>query len=164
MLLLQSINLYTCIFAFLNLLILYFVLKKILFKPVMNYLEKRQNEVADTIKATEEAKADAQQLKQQYEAQLKESRAEGQKVIEEMTERANQIYAETVRKAEEESRAILERAKEAAEREHEKVLKESKAEISGLAIAAASKVVEANMDTESNRKIIDQFLEETGAA
>lgn len=161
---LQSLNLYTCVFALINLLILFFVLKKVLFKPVMNYMDKRKNEVADSLRTSENAKAEALELKQQYEDQIKEARADGQKIIDDMTARANKIYSETVAKAEEESRRILARAQEDAQREHEKVLKDSKAEISGLAIAAASKVIDANMDTESNRKLVDKFLDETGAA
>lgn len=161
---LQSLNLYTCVFAFLNFLILFFVLKKVLFKPVMNYMEQRSDEIANTIKDSEEAKASAEQLKADYEAQLKNAKADGQKIIDEMTERANNYYDSTVAKAEAESRDIIARAKEDSEREHQKILQESKAEIAGLALAAASKVIGANMDNESNRKIIDKFLEETGAA
>ena len=161
---LQSLNLYTCVFAFLNFLVLFFVLKKVLFKPVMNYMEQRSEEIANTIKESEEAKADADQLKKEYEFQLKNAKADGQKIIDEMTVRANNYYDSTIAKAEEESREILARAKEDSEREHQKILQESKAEIAGLALAAASKVIGANMDNESNRKIIDKFLEETGAA
>lgn len=161
---LQSLNLYTCVFALINLLILFFVLKKVLFKPVMNYMDKRKNEVADSLKTSENAKNEALELKQQYEEQMKTARADGQKIIDDMTARANKIYSDTVAKAEEESRQILARAQEDVQREHEKVLKDSKAEISGLAIAAASKVIDANLDNESNRKLVDKFLDETGAA
>lgn len=161
---LQSLNLYTCVFALINMLILFFVLKKVLFKPVMNYMDKRKNEVADSLKTSENAKTEALELKEQYEEQMKTARADGQKIIDDMTVRANKIYADTIAKAEEESRQILARAQEDAQREHEKVLKDSKAEISGLAIAAASKVIDANLDTESNRKLVDKFLDETGAA
>lgn len=161
---LQSLNLYTCVFALINLLILFFVLKKVLFKPVMNYMDKRKNEVADSLKTSENAKNEALELKQQYEEQMKTARADGQKIIDDMTARANKIYSDTVAKAEEESRQILAHAQEDAQREHEKVLKDSKAEISGLAIAAASKVIDANLDNESNRKLVDKFLDETGAA
>lgn len=161
---LQSLNLYTCVFALINMLILFFVLKKVLFKPVMNYMDKRKNEVADSLKTSENAKTEALELKEQYEEQMKTARADGQKIIDDMTARANKIYSDTVAKAEAESRQILARAQEDAAREHEKVLKDSKAEISGLAIAAASKVIDANLDTESNRKLVDKFLEETGAA
>lgn len=161
---LQSLNLYTCVFALINMLILFFVLKKVLFKPVMNYMDKRKNEVADSLKTSEDAKSEALELKEQYEEQMKTARADGQKIIDDMTVRANKIYADTIAKAEEESRQILARAQEDAQREHEKVLKDSKAEISGLAIAAASKVIDANLDTESNRKLVDKFLDETGAA
>lgn len=161
---LESLNLYTCVFAFLNFLILFLILKKILWKPVMNYMDQRSQEVADTIESADKANAEAQELRAQYEAQLKTAKADGQKIIDEMTERANNIYNSTVAKAEQESRDIIARAKEDSEREHQKILQDSKAEIAGLALAAASKVMSANMDNEANRKIIDKFLEETGVA
>lgn len=161
---LESLNLYTCVFAFLNFLILFFVLKKVLFKPVMNYMQQRSDEIAANIKEGEETRADALQLKAEYEEQLKNAKADGQKIIDEMTQRANTYYDMTVEEARRESQEIIARAKEDSEREHQKILQESRAEIAGLALAAASKVIGANMDSEANRKIIDKFLEETGAA
>lgn len=161
---LESLNLYTCVFAFLNFLILFFVLKKVLFKPVMNYMQERSDEIAQSIKESEDKTVEANELKQQYEAQLKHAQADGQKIIDEMTERANNYYESTVAKAEEESRQIVARAKDEGEREHQRILQESKAEIAGLALAAASKVIGANMDSERNREIIDKYLEETGVA
>lgn len=161
---LQSINLYSCIFAFLNFLILFLVLKKTLFGPIMSYMDKRSEEIDTTIRESEKANADAQLLKTQYEDRLQEARADGQKIIDEMTERANNYYNSTVEKADQESREIIARAKEDSEREHQKILQESKAEIAGLALAAASRVMNANMDNEANRRIIDEFLDETGVA
>ena len=161
---LESLNLYTCVFAFLNFLILFLIVKKLLWKPIMNYMDTRAEEIETSINESEKANAEAQELKAQYEAQIKNARAEGQKIIDDMTARANNIYNSTVEKAEQEGREIIARAKEDSEREHQKILQESKAEIAGLALAAASKVMSANMDNEANRKIIDKFLEETGAA
>lgn len=161
---LQSLNLYTCVFAFLNFLVLFLILKKVLFKPVMNYMQERSDDIAQTIKESEEMNAEAAALKEQYEKQLRGAKHDGQKIIDEMTERANNYYETTVAKAEQESREIVARAREDGEREHQRILQESKAEIAGLALAAASKVIGANMDNERNREIIDKFLDETGAA
>lgn len=161
---LESINLYTCVFALLNFLILFFILKRVLFKPVMKYIDDRNNEIETSIKESEEANAEAKELKAQYELQLKNAQAEGQKIIDDMTARANKIYDSTVAEARQESQDIIARAKEDSEREHQLILQQSKAEITGLALAAASKVIGANMDNETNRKIIDKFLDETGAA
>ena len=161
---LESISLYTCVFALINLLILFLVLKLVLFKPVMNFMDKRSQAVADDLQTAADAKSEALEMKSQYDEQLKASRVEGQKIVDDMTKRANQIYADTIAKAEEESRQIIARAHAEAEREHDKVLKDSKAEISGLALAAASKVIGANMDNDVNRRLVDKFLEENGAA
>ncbi len=161
---LESLNLYTFVFALLNLLILFLVLKKVLWKPVLNYMDKRQEGIESDLKNAEDSKTEAAALKAQYEEQMQGAKEEGQKVIDEMTARANKIYEDTVAEAEKQSKEIIARAQADAEREHEKALKDAKAEIAGLAIAAASKVMEANLDTESNRKLVDKFLEETGAA
>lgn len=161
---LQSINAFTCVFALINLLILFFVLKKILFKPVMSYMENRQNEVSSTLDHAEQEKTEALELKKQYEDQMKTAKQDGQAIIDEMTTRANKIYDDKIQEAQTESRTIISQAQEDAKREHEKVMSQSKSEIAGLALSAASKVMEANMDNEKNRELVDQFLKETGAA
>ena len=44
------------------------------------------------------------------------------------------------------------------------MLKDIRGQVAGLALAAASKVIEANMDNEANRALVDRFIDEAGAA
>jgi F-type H+-transporting ATPase subunit b len=58
----------------------------------------------------------------------------------------------------------MEKGREEIEREREQMLKDIKGQVAGLALAAASKVIDANMDNERNRALVDKFIDEEGVA
>lgn len=150
--------------AFINLIILYFVLRKVLFRPVMAYMANRTKMIEDTITNANNQKAEAMEMKATYEAQMKTAKAEGKKLIDtavaKATAQQNKMIAEAQRQAE----GILAKAREEVELERAQMLKDVRSEVASLAFAAASKVLEANLDTENNRLLVDKFIDEAGAA
>ena len=70
-------------FTLLNLLILYCILKKFLFKPVTNFIDNRNNKIQETIDAANATRAEVDELKLQYQEQLRGAGEEGKKIIEE---------------------------------------------------------------------------------
>ena len=143
---------------------LYFVMKKILFKPVTDFMENRQNSIQNSIDSAEQQKAEAFEMKQNYENQLKEAKAEGLKIIEELTAKANRVHDNIIEDAKLESQTIMTNARKDIENEREQMLKEIRNEIASLALSAASKVMEDNMNTKENRALVDKFLDEAGVA
>ncbi len=59
---------------------------------------------------------------------------------------------------------IKTKAMEEIDRERDQMLKSIKNQVASLALAAASKVIDANMDTVSNKVIVDKFIDESGVA
>lgn len=161
---LESLNAFKVILVALNLIILYVVLRKVLFKPVTQFMENRTNSIRDSIDNAEKMKSEAEDLKHSYQEQLRNAKAEGEKLIDEARAKADKEHDRLVAEARSEAENILERAREEIERERTQMLKEIRGQVAGLALAAASKVVEANMDTESNRTLVDRFIDEAGAA
>lgn len=161
---LESLNAFKIIFVALNLIILYVVLRKILFKPVTQFMENRTQSIRDSIGNAEKAKSEADDLRRKYEEQLRNARAEGERLIEEARARADMEHDRLVAEAESEAEGILEKAREEIERERAQMLREIRGQVAGLALSAASKVIEANMDTESNRELVDRFIDEAGVA
>ena len=161
---LESLDTFKFLIVFINLIILYLILRKILFKPVTQFMENRTNSIRDSIANAEKAKLEAEELKQSYKEQLRNARAEGEKLIDEARSRAGAEHDRLVAEARTEAESLLDRAREEIERERVQMLKEIRGQVAGLALAAASKVVEANMDTESNRALVDRFIDEAGAA
>lgn len=161
---LESLNAFKIIMVALNLTILYVVLRKILFKPVTQYMENRTKSIRDSIDNAEKAKSEADDLRRRYEEQLRNARAEGERLMDEARVRADKEHDRLVAEAESEAENILDRAREETERERIQMIREIRGQVAGLALSAASKVIEANMDTESNRTLVDKFIDEAGVA
>lgn len=161
---LESLNGFKFIMAFFNLIILYVVLRKVLFKPVMEFMDKRTKSIEDSLADAEKQKAEAAEMKAAYETQLKDARDEGKKIIDTAVAKA-MIQQETIlADAQQQAEAILAKAKEDIQLERTQMLRDIRNEVAGLALAAASKVLEANMDTENNRLLVDKFIDEAGVA
>lgn len=157
-------NAETFIFAFLNLIILYVVLKKILFKPVTEFMENRTKSIQDSLDYAELQKKESLKMKEMYEKQLKEARTEGRKIVEECTVKAAKIYENLVDEAKAESQSIMDNARAEIENEREQMLKGVRNQVVSIALSAATKVMQENMDSKSNQAMVEKFLDEAGVA
>lgn len=154
----------TFVFAALNLLVLYWFLRKFLFKPVTKVMSNRTNSIRESLENAEKQKTEAFELKQKYENQIRAAREDGEKIIAEARAKADREQASIIAAARQESEDILSKAREEIEHERVQMFKEVKGQVAGIALAAASKVLEANMDTEANKILVDKFIDEAGAA
>lgn len=154
----------TFIWVIVNLFVLYMILKRVLFKPVTKLMEERTNSIKRDLDNAEKSKADAAFLKQKYEDMLKSVRGKADKILTEARERAEREYTSTLAAAKKDSEVILEKARAQIEAERQQMLKDTRNQVAGLALAAAAKVLEANMDNEANRVLVDKFIDEAGAA
>ena len=161
---LESLNEMKFILVALNLIILYIVLRKLLFKPVTEFMEKRTNSIKNSLEDAAKQKAEAAEMKRSYEEQLKGAKAEGERIVSEAVLKAGREHDKLVVEARKEAESILARAREEIEHERVQMIKDVRGQVAGLALAAASKVIEANMDNESNRVLVDKFIDEAGAA
>ena len=161
---LESLNKFQFILAALNLIILYIVLKKILFKPITNFMENRSKAIQDSIDSADKQIEEAGELKLMYELQLKQAKTESETIVNEATVKANRMSDELLREARQGAEFIQSNARKEIEHERAQMLQEVRGEVATLALAAASKVLEANMDTASNRVLVDKFLDEAGVA
>ena len=154
----------TCVWVLINLLILYFVLRKLLFKPVTKFMEDRASSIEQSINNAQARMREADELKKDYENHLKSAHEEADRILVESRRQAEKEYASLIDAAKVESETIISRAHDETERERQQMKRDLKDQIASLALAAASKILEANMDTETNRAIVDKFIDEEGAA
>jgi F-type H+-transporting ATPase subunit b len=154
----------TFIFSLINLGILYWALKKLLFKPVTEFMENRTKSIEDNIQNAKQKNAEADKLKKDYEDQLLTARGQVDSLIKEAREKATKEYEGILAQAKEDSQTMLEKARADIENERQQMIKSIRNEVASLALAAASKVIEANMDNDKNRAIVEKFIDEEGAA
>ncbi|OPX44853.1 ATP synthase subunit b, sodium ion specific [Ruminiclostridium hungatei] len=155
---------YTFIFVALNLFILYFFMRKFLFKPVTEFMEKRRNSIDQALKDADQAKLEVAESRKNYEEQIKKIREESDRLMNEARAKASREYDEIIANAKKDALAIVEKGRQDVERERTEMLRQVRQQIAALALTAATKVVQANMDTESNKSIVDKFIDEAGAA
>lgn len=155
---------YELVFQIINTIILFWVLKKILFKPVLNIIDSREQAIKTDIAIGEQAKTKGLALKDEYEQKLLVAKTEGQEIIKQATLRAEQKSEEIISAAKEEANSLKDRANKDIVQEKEKVMNELKNDISSIAILAASKVIEKDIDQAKHEEMINKFIEEVGEA
>ncbi|PYG89531.1 F-type H+-transporting ATPase subunit b [Ruminiclostridium sufflavum DSM 19573] len=154
---------YTFIFVALNLIILFLLMRKFLFKPITNLMEERKSSIEQGLKDAENARTEAAEAHKKYDEQMKNIKLDGDKLLNELRAKAAREYDGIVANAKKDALAIIQKGHEDVERERDEMLKQTKQQIAILAIAAATKLVQANMDTEANKAMVDKFIDEAGA-
>ena len=153
---------YEFIFQLINTFLIFFILKKLLFKPVLSIIEAREKDIRENLAQGERSKKEGLSLKSEYEEKLNLAKEQGQEIIKQATLRAEQKENEIINNAKEEASQLKEKASKDVEQERQKVMNEIKDEISNIAVLAASKVIEKDIDSNKHKKLIDNFIKEVG--
>ena len=158
-----NINIWDILWTVINLLVFYLLLRKFLFKPVLGMLERREQMIKDDLDKAKKASDEAKELKAKYEAELSSAHAEAAKIANTAKQRAEKDSAEMIADARAEAAHIIADAQKTIERDRAAAVESAREEIAGLAVMAASRVLERNIDDESNRRFAEQVLAEVGA-
>ncbi len=157
-----GVNFWTALFVLLNFLVLFFVAKKFLFKPVKEMIDSRQKEIDDMYAEADAAKANADAMEAEYKSRLATAQETSDTLVKEAMTRGKNREEEIVRQANREADAIREKATQDIAREKQKALNDAKDEISSIALEIAGKVIGESMDGEKQQKLVDNFLAELG--
>ena len=152
------------VFTIINLLVLYFLMKKFLFKPVNNIIAQREEAIKKQFDEAEETKKQADELKKEYEASLENAKADSEKIVQEARAKARTEYDRIAKSADEDVARRLQKAEEVIAEEKAKSLRSMEHEIENLVMAAATKVVGEKVTVENSQKLYDEFLTEMGEA
>lgn len=146
-----SLNVWNLLFTVINVLVLYLLMKKFLFKPVLAVLEKRKEMIESNMEEARKSQQEAEELKADYEERLSAAKEEAQTIVHNARELAEQERAGILEKTRVESEQMIEKAKAAILSEQEQAQQEAKEEIAKLAVLAARKIIEAGdaNDTDS---------------
>lgn len=149
-------------FSIINILVLYIILKKILFKPVTAFMENRAKSIEKEINTTKEKLKEAENLRKQYDERLKLAYTKADEIINEAKKRANTEYEKIIEKAHKDSEIIISRANQVIDTERQQMKKEVKNEVADLSFIIASKLLQKNINKDVNAQIIEKYLVEKG--
>ena len=146
------------IWVFVDLLILFVLMKKFLFGPITQMLDDRAQQVDKRL-------AEAEQQQTAHAAQLASAKQEAAQIIEDARARGQQEYDRLVAEAQTAVQRLDEQAARRRDSERTQMLREAKKEIAALVLLTTAKVSRQKLNSDTDRDMIDDFLrEETEAA
>jgi F-type H+-transporting ATPase subunit b len=138
--------------------VLFFLLKRYAFPKILGAVEAREKALEEAIEGAKRDREEAARVLAEHKAQLDGARADAQKLIADARGTAEKVRAELIEKTKQEQADMLERARRDIAAERDKAIAALRREAVDLAIAGASKVVEQNLDSDKNRKLVETFL------
>ena len=153
-----DINTGLSLWALIVFLILFGLLAKFAWGPILKALETREQNIQGSIDDSARLRKEASDALDQHRLQLREARHEARHIIAEAKEAAARLGSEMEAKAREESAAIVQRARREIEVERDAVLEAIRKETVGLALAAASRLVGQRLDAPEDRELVNDYL------
>lgn len=155
---------YELFFTLANVLILFLILRKVLFKKIIDVMDARDADIKNNIEAGQKAKEEGMKFKSEYETKIQDARDEGQMIVDFARKRAEEKSDTIISEAKKEAEYIKQKANNEIAKEKEQVFNNIKSEISEIAVLAASKVIEKDIDKAKHEDLIENFIKEVGEA
>lgn len=147
-------------FQIINFLLILYLLNRFLFKRVLGLLDERQEKISKGLEDAEAAARDRELARAEREAALDEARKEAQTMIARATKIAEDSRAEIVAAARAEAEKVAARATEEITVEKQRAIAELRSQVADLALEAAGRLVKAEMNAPTQRRLVEDFLAE----
>ena len=134
------------------------ILAKTAWPAILKQVEEREARIRQQLDEAAKANAEAQRLLAEYQGQLAKAKAEAQDLLAQGRLAGEKLREEMVAKGRTEQEELLERARREIALERDRAVAELRREAVELSIAAASKVIERNLDSEADRKLVQDYL------
>jgi F-type H+-transporting ATPase subunit b len=136
------------------------ILWKFAWGPVLAAVDARESGIQDTLDKAAHEREEAAKLLAEHKQQMAEARRQQQQLIAEGKEAGEKVRQDIEEKARAEGQAFIERARESIEREKDAALEALRKESVDLALAAAAKLMQANLDDSSDRALVMGYIED----
>ena len=144
-----------------NFVVLFLLLRRFLFPPLMRMLDVRKQRIAEGLAAADVARKEAEEERAKLMVQITTERAEAQQRVASASAQAERVKADILADARREAEVIKARAVEEAEAEKQRILAEAQKQIAELTLLATERVVRRGLDEKTQRMVIEDFLSET---
>ena len=146
------------IWTILTFLLLYLVLSKFAWKPLLKALESRENDIQSSIEDAEKAKSELENLNHEAEKIITKARLDAQEIRSEAKISAEKIKADIRSQAENDAKKIKIEANIQIQVEKDKAISEIRQEVVTLTMLVAEKVIGKNLSVEDNQQLIEKSI------
>ncbi len=146
------------IWTIITFLVVLFVLKKFAWPHLLAALDEREQRISDAIAGAEQARKEAEEVLREHRQKLAAADEEARQLVAEAREAGANVRQTIVSQAREEADRMLDQARTSIESEKRVAIAELRRETANLAVQAAGALIDANLDDEKNRGLVDDFI------
>jgi F-type H+-transporting ATPase subunit b len=146
------------IWTILTFLVLLWLLAKFAWRPLLQALEARQELIRKSLEDAQQARRELERVSQESAQILKESRVQAEAIIAQSRSDAERLREEMKQKAKAESETIVRNAERQIQLETGRALQQIRHEAADLSILIASKLIQRNLSSEDNDRLIEEAL------
>ena len=143
-----------------NFLILFVLLGKFLYKPVLKMLDERAQKIKESMEWAESTKREYEQAKAEVQRQIEKGRQEAQALIAQALQKGEGLKEEARKEAAEQAKGIVERARADLEAERDRMVGDLRKEFASLLVLASEKVIRQTLDKDKQSKLIKETLDQ----
>jgi F-type H+-transporting ATPase subunit b len=133
---------------------------KFVWPPLITAMQERAKKIADGLDAANRAQRDLKLAQEKAGSQLRDAKEQAAQVIEQANKRANQIIDEAKEAARQEGERLKAAAQAEIDQEVNRAKETLRTQVSALAIAGASKILETSIDVEKHNELLNKLAEE----
>lgn len=157
-----SVNIWSILVSLVNLVILFLIVKKALYKPVRRMLDARKAQLASQYRAAEKAQLSAEKSKAEYNEKLAGASEECSSLLREAEANSQRLSDEMLSQAKDKADAMIRSADTQIELERKKAMRQLKRDAAGLSVDIAEKLLSRELTAEDQNEFIDSFIEGLG--
>ena len=156
---LVSVNPGLIIWTIVTFVLLFLLLKKLAWKPIVGALESREEHIRQSLDRAEHAQQEAERLLEENRKERARAEEEAQKIRGEGRALGEKLKNEIVEKANQQARKMVDQAKQEIERDKDAALSQLRDEVANLAVLAAGKILDETLDPAKHKKLLDDTLQ-----
>ena len=146
-----------------NFAVLLYLLRLVLYKPIVTMLDRRAERVRDSMEQVEKARRAAEQAEADRQALLAETRREAEAIRARADDQAKRILADAEARAKERQQLAEQQAEATARQIEERVMAQVRVQMADLVVTAVERVTRGALDANAQRGLMQQFLSTNGA-
>jgi len=136
------------------------LLRVFAWKPLLGIIEERERSIRDSLEASRRAREEAETALEENRRILAEARKTAGGIVQKGEDEAGKVKEGILQRAREEHDELLRRGREEIERETRSAVREIRSVTADLALAAAEKLIEARLDDDANRRLVEGYLDD----
>ena len=139
-------------------LILFFILRRFLYPPLMRILDERSERINTSLRQAEEIQQQLARTQAEYQEKMDEARRASQAIIQQATQIGEKLKNDIVADARREAESLLGRARAEIANERERAIADLRGQVADLALLAATQVIKRSVDDSTNRRLVQEFI------